>query len=148
MNTENYRVLHSQHPRGMQHATNGHKDCNTQRNTTATSRLKAAALKVLTRNNHHNTNATPEQKQCNKEVKHPNDLLHIARSIISKAIKGLPTTTNEVISSPLFTEEDLQLIAHNSYTGDALRLYIGSWLVNDKEHPTPIYKDYAVQLKN
>lgn len=147
MNPGKTEVLRPLPPKAVQHATNGHTDCNNQRNTNAPSRLKAAALKVLTRNNQRNTNATQDQKQCNKEVKHPDDLLHIAISRISNAIKGLPTTANEVINSPLFTEEDLQLIAHGTYTGDALRLYVGSWLVNAKEHPTPIYKDYAVQLK-
>jgi|GEM_PF-1419816 hypothetical protein len=71
----------------------------------------------------------------------------IVENMITKAIAPLPVTFKEVLASPLFDETDLNDILNGLYSIEALRLYIGSWLVNDKEHPTPLYKDYAVQLK-
>ena len=68
------------------------------------------------------------------------------QKIIATSIAGLPTTIGEVLGSPLFCADDQVDIETGMFTQKQLRLYIGSWLVNGRKFPTPIYPDYEQRL--
>jgi len=66
--------------------------------------------------------------------------------LIQEAIQGIPVSITEILASDLFCEEDLEDIKNGMYSPGALRLYVGSWLLNGRKHPCPFYRDYARQL--
>mgnify|MGYP003387143663 CR=1 FL=1 len=68
------------------------------------------------------------------------------QKIIAVSIDRLPTTIGEVLGSPLFCADDQVDIETGIFTQKQLRLYIGSWLVNGKQFPTPIYPDFEDRL--
>lgn len=86
------------------------------------------------------------EKRCNIGPENDGDLLHRGRLRINQAIQGLPVSLHEVVSSELFVELDIKDVGSGEYSLASLRLYVGSWLVTGKTHPSPEYQDYVKLL--
>jgi hypothetical protein len=69
-----------------------------------------------------------------------------AEAVIEKAIHGLPVELVEVFASPLFSATDFSDIEKGSLKPDQIRIYVGSWLVNNRQFPTPICTDFEDRL--
>lgn len=141
-----YDLLRTSPPMNVQHASNAVELRTTIGNKNATSPLKAAAMKVLQCNKGCNKYAQEKENSCNNTKHIGHQLLQSWEGRIKDAIIGLPVTFQDTVDSPLFTKEDLKDIENGMFSREKLRLYIGSWLMNGKLHPTPLYKDYEKRL--
>ncbi len=91
---------------------------------------------------------TPDLK--NKLVKAKPELIVIlhVEDVLQTVIDGLPTTVEEVISSPIFDpwNEHTELIANGEFDHQFLRQYIASWLLVEKRFPYLIRMDATKRL--
>ena len=108
--------------------------------------VKSIILKTVVIENSYIRELTDCQKEepsksVEKEVA-PVSRVDLVHQQLSNAISGIPVTLKEVLASPLFDEFDLDQISKGNMNREALRMYIGSWLVADRNLPCVLHQDW------
>jgi hypothetical protein len=77
-----------------------------------------------------------------------NEVLYSVDQLLIKATEDMPITLDEIKNSPLFDDQDRQMIVAGELGLEGLRLYIGSWLLSDGQFPFLLHADWEKKLLN